>query len=190
MEPITAPAHGNIRAAHDSGPRTRKMLKWVVVHSTESSAPAVNIARYFASKSAGGSANMVVDDKTAYRTLPDLVIPWAAPGANTNGYHIEHCGFAAWTRAQWLDHRAMLRRSAYKAALRCHLYGIPPRWVGVLGLRLGRKGLTTHRAVSFAFPKLARAAGFHTDPGKGFPRDYYLDLVKTYLAQIQRGESL
>lgn len=187
MDPITAPAHGEIRAYHDSGPRTRDSLKWVVLHSTESTASADKIAAYFASKTAGGSANMVVDSFTAYRTLPDLVVPWAAPGANAQGWHIEHCGFASWTTEQWLDLRnnAMLRRSAYKVALRCHLYGIPARWVGFLGVRLGRKGITTHRAVSYAFPLLARAAGFHTDPGTNFPRDYYLGLVKVYLAQIE-----
>jgi hypothetical protein len=190
MDPLYAPAHGDIRAAHDSGPRTRKNLKLIVLHSTESSASAEGIARYFASKSAGGSANMVVDDNTSYRCLPDLIVPWAAPGGNTQGYHIEHCGFAKWSKSDWLRHAPMLRRSAYKAALRCHEYRIPARFVGALGVRLGRKGITTHRAISFAFPLLARQAGFHTDPGLGFPRAYYLDLVKTYLKKLEQGGNL
>jgi hypothetical protein len=128
---------------------------------------------------------MVVDDDTAYRTLPDLCIPWAAPGANTTGWHIEHCGYASWSKDEWMKHRTMLRRSAFKTALRCKQYGIPARWVGFIGVRLGRKGITTHRAVSFAFPLLSRKAGFHTDPGLHFPRGYYMDLVKTYLGRIE-----
>lgn len=190
MDPLYAPAHGDIRAAHDSGPRTRDSLKWVVLHSTESAASAEAIARYFASKTSLGSANMVVDDNEAYRTLPDLVVPWAAPGANTPGWHLEHCGFAHWTRDEWLRHSSMLRRSAYKTALRCKTYGIPARFVGFVGVRLGRKGITTHRAVSFAFPLLSRPAGFHTDPGLGFPRDYYLDLLKVYLKKLDQEGNL
>lgn len=181
--PIDAPADGHIRALHDSGPRSRDSVKLIVLHSTEGGT-ALSNANWFANPRSEGSANMVVDDSFAYRTLPDLVVPWAAPGANTQGWHMEHCGYARWSRADWLSHDLMLRRSAYKVAKRCKAFSVPPRWVGPLGIRLGRKGLTTHRDVSYAYPVQARAAGFHVDPGLGFPRDVYLDYVKGYLAEM------
>lgn len=182
---ITAPANGSIRAAHDSGPRIRENIKLVVLHSTEGGTAHSN-AEWFANPRSEGSANMVVDDDTSYRTLPDLTVPWACPGANVSGWSIEHAGFAHWTRKEWLKHPKMLKRSAYKTALRCRQYEIPVRWVGPIGIRFGRKGITSHRAVSYAYPILARAAGFHTDPGLGFPRDVYLGYVRLYLA----GEDL
>lgn len=177
---VTAPAQGSLRAAHDSGPRTAKNIRFIILHSTEGPT-ALGAASWFANPKSEGSANMVVDDGVAYRTLPDLVVPWACPGANVSGWSIEHAGYARWSKEEWLKHKPMLKRSAYKTALRCKKYGIPARWVGFVGVRFGRKGLTTHRAVSFAYPVQARKAGFHTDPGLGFPKAYYLSLVKGYL---------
>ena len=49
--------------------------------------------------------------------MPDLVIPWGAPGVNASGLRVEHCGFARWTRETWLEHDEILL-SAAKAALR------------------------------------------------------------------------
>jgi hypothetical protein len=59
----------------------------------------------------------VVDDGQCFRTLENDVIPWGAKGANTNGFHIEHAGFAKWERRKWMSHEGTLRRGAFKAAL-------------------------------------------------------------------------
>lgn len=183
MQDVEAAASGRFTAAHNSGVRTSRQIKQVCIHSTEGPT-AEGAASWFANPVSEGSANMVCDDVESFRTLPDGVVPWAAPGLNTSGYHIELAGYAHWNRAQWLDRRLTLERAAYKAALRCKRYGIPARWVGPVGLRLGRRGLTTHRAVSFAWPLLARPAGFHTDPGTSFPRDVFLTLVKRHLVSL------
>ena len=178
-EPVAAKCHV-LRAKNDSGPRVASQLKWIVLHSTEGG----NAEGVAAMNARGGnSETIVVDDQECWRMLPDLVIPWAAPGANTNGLHIEHCGFARWSRVNWLMHEPELRRSAFKAARWAHKYGIPLRWVGKYGLRLGRKGVTTHADVTKAFP-----GGSHTDPGPGFPKDKWMLWAKQYLNQLEGGD--
>lgn len=169
---------GRYTAVHDSGIRSRSDIRYIVLHTTESpadSAPVV--ARYFTKESSGGSAHLVIDDDHCYRTLNDLVIPWAAPPLNTSGYHIEHCGYAKWTEREWHRHELTLNQSAYKAALRCGRYSIVPRLLTDTQLKTGtRSGIVTHAQVSRVFHK-----SDHTDPGPGFPLDFYVGLVKDYL---------
>ncbi len=167
------------RAKHDSGPRKASAIRHVVIHSTEGGT-AAGVAAFFAS-TARASTQLVVDELECYRCVPDLVIPWGAPGVNTTGLHVEHCGFARWTRRMWLAHDATLRRSAAKAALWSWTFGIPRRWLTVGELRAGKPGFCRHSDASRAFPP----EDPHSDPGPGFPRDLYLDLVDQYYAEIR-----
>ena len=178
-----APCNPRFRAKHDSGPRTSSAIRNVVIHSTEGGT-AESVARFFAT-TAEASTQLVVDDEVCYRCVPDMVIPWGAPGVNTCGLHIEHCGFAHWDRAEWLKHTRMLKHSAQHTAQWCWTYGIPRRWVGPLGLRLHRKGLTTHADASKAF-----TPGGHTDPGPGFPKDTYMQFVKDAYLRIKYQSGL
>ena len=182
MSAIKAPCNRTKPAYHYSGLRSPKSIKWIVVHDTEGGT-AESVANMFHRPSSVASTHLVVDQLDCYRMLDDTKIPWGAPGANTYGYHIEHVGYARWTRAEWLAHDTTLRRGAYKAALRCVWYGIPARWVGKWGLKLGRKGITTHKDCSDAF-----SPGGHYDPGPNFPKDVYLGYVKKYIAEIKAGD--
>ena len=167
-----------LRAAHDSGPRPASAIRNVVLHSTEGGT-AASVAEFFHT-TAQASTQLVVDDDECYRCLPDDVIPWGAPGVNTCGLHIEHCGFAAWTRKDWLEHMSMLHRSAEHTARWALHYSIPVRLVRSLGLKLHRRGFTRHSDASQAF-----TPGGHTDPGEGFPLDLYFELVKQSLAKFR-----
>lgn len=186
--PVSATCSRKYTAAHDSGTRPLSAVKWIVLHSTEGPT-AESAAAWFQNPASEGSAHLVVDDDQCFRTLTNDKIAWAAPGANTNGFHIEQAGYAAWTRSEWMIHKTMLQRAAYKAALHANLFKIPLRWVGPIGLRLGRKGVTTHRDVSYAWPVQARAAGFHTDPGPNYPKDEFMALAQQYLAQIEARQT-
>lgn len=166
------------RARHDSGPRRPSWIRHVVIHSTEGGT-AKSVAAFFAT-TAQASTQLVVDDRDCYRCVPDLVIPWGAPGVNRSGLHIEHCGFARWPRAEWLLHRPMLERSAYRAARWCWTFRIPRRWLTLAELKSGRSGFCTHLDASRAFPPNAG----HHDPGPGFPRDLYLELVAGYYREL------
>lgn len=169
-------------ARHNSGPRSRRQIKHIVIHSTEGGTAASN-ARYFAG-GALASTHLVVDDDECYRMVPDLVIPWGAPGVNTSGLHIEHCGYARWSREEWMNHRHELWRSAHHAAKWCHMYSIPRRWIGPRRLKWGWKGFITHKTASDVY-----TPGGHWDPGPGFPKDEYMKYVKSYYKQIKGGES-
>lgn len=160
------------RAANDSGPRRAIDIRFVVIHDTEGGT-AETVANYFSRPSTQASTQLVVDDHECYRCVPDLVRPWGAPGANLHGLHIEHCGFAKWTRAQWLLHEPMLRLAAEHVGLWTFQYRIPRRWLTDPQLAGGWRGLTTHAQCSRVFNP-----GGHTDPGAGFPKDRYLALVK------------
>lgn len=165
----------SIRAANDSGPRPLAP-KYIVIHSTESpnaKGSARNVANYFKQPSTQASVQTVMDDYECYRCLPDMVIPWGAPPFNSRGLHIEQCGYAKWTRAEWMRHRATIDRTAKAAAYWAKYYHIPIRWLSVAACKAYSSGITSHANVSLAF-----GHSDHTDPGSGYPYDYFLTKVK------------
>lgn len=187
MRHIKESCDGTYTAAHDSGTRSPSDITYVVIHSTEGDT-AQGAAAWFENVKSEGSTNIVIDDDHCYRTVADLRVPWAAPPLNRAGFHVEIAGYARWTKEQWLRRPARLHRAAFKAALRCKRYGIPVRQVGWLGLRLGRKGICSHNAVSKAWH-----LSDHHDPGPGFPwrefigwtRDYYDELDNTRIIRTR-----
>lgn len=182
----------NFPAYHHSGDRKPTTIRYIVLHSTEGGT-AESIARYFMTPASGGSSNIVVDDFRCYRPLLDHVIPWGAPPLNTHGFHIELCGYAAWGRARWLLHRPMIRRAAYKAAVRCKWYKIPLRVLTVDQLRKDfgvtfqtvfqpgplYGGIVTHATISDAFEQTN-----HSDPGAGFPIDVFMGYLRDFSAKL------
>jgi hypothetical protein len=181
-DPIKADCLTDYHAAHHSGTRPLGEITLVVLHSTEGGT-AKSVAQYFTSPSSGGSAHLVVDDNHCYRCLTNDQVPWAAPGANTNGFHIEMCGHASWTAAQWKQHLGTLKRAAYKTALHCRLFGIQPVFVNATGLERGREGITTHAEVSAAFPHDSA----HHDPGVDWPRISFMQWASMFWKQLGRA---
>lgn len=177
MDGITKACNTTYRAYHTSGKRNLADIRIIVIHDTEGGT-AESIARYFSTPSSGGSTHLVVDDNYCYRCLRDDDIPWGAPGANLNGFHIEQCGFARWTNIIWSKHRKTLERAAYKTALHCRKYGIPPYFIVADELKHGKSGVTTHAEVSKAY------GGTHTDPGPGWPRYYFMRRVRSWYKRL------
>lgn len=180
-----------LRAANDSGPRRPLVIRHVVIHSTEGSrdsypkAPsAQSVARFFANPSTEASTQLVVDDRGCYRCVPDLTIPWGAPGVNRSGLHLELCAWARWTRAQWLEHEPMLRLGAERTALWCWTFRIPRRWLSPAELREGRAGILSHRTASDVY-----RPGGHHDPGEGFPRDKFMQWTREAYARLDAERS-
>lgn len=187
MATIKGPCTQGPRAANDSGPRRAKDIRLIVIHSAEAAdsfggdTSAEGVANYFSRQSTQASTQLAVDRDSCVRMLPDLVIPWGARGANYDGLHVEICGYARWSRSEWLERTAMLKRAAFKVAVWCYQYHIPPRWLTVASVKGGiTKGMTTHADVNKAFKK-----GDHWDPGSGFPKDLFREWIKTYLAEIE-----
>jgi hypothetical protein len=118
------------------------------------------------------------DDHECYRALGNEVIPWGAPGASTNGFHVEHAGSARRQRDQWLQHEATIRRGAFKVAVHAKKFGVPIRLLSADDLRRGRGGIVTHVTVSEVFH------GDHTDPGPGFPLDVFMAFVEEFTREL------
>lgn len=176
--PIRRDCSRQFTARHSSGTRSLESIIWLVVHCTQG-ATARGAASWFANPASRGSAHVVVDGLECYRTLPNGLIPWGAPGANLRGWHLELAGFAEWTRAEWLRRRPMLERGAYKLALHGKRFGIPIRFLKDEELAGGRaRGVISHRQCSRVF------GGSHTDPGASFPWDVFLGRARDYRKEL------
>jgi len=170
-------------ASQRSGERPLKDIRLIVMHDTEGGT-AESIARYFASASAGGSTHLVVDDVECYRCLANTMVPWGAPGANYQGFHIEQCGYARWSAVIWRSHLRTLKRAAYKAAFHCVKFDIPAVFLDAVDLKAGRKGITTHAECTKAF---GPSSG-HTDPGPFWPRRLFMSLVRKYVVELDSSD--
>lgn len=174
-----------IQAVHSSGKRDMAKVNVIVVHDTEGGSSAKGAANWFHDSRSGGSAHIISGEDGCFRCLPDDVSPWGAPGANSNGLHIEIAGKASWTRQEWLDHDKTLNCAARLIAEWCFAYDIPATFVDAPALVAGevadppKLGITTHAEVSKAFKH-----SDHWDPGPNFPMDEFLARVQNALDQL------
>lgn len=158
--------------------------RYIVVHSMEApktQSRARNTATYFATTARQASTTVVSDDREIVRCVPDENGCFGAYGLNFNGLHIEHPGYAAQSTAEWMDDygRANLTRTARLAAAWSLRYSIPLEYVGVQGLLQGRPGIVTHNDSTRAW----NVRGGHTDPGGGFPMDWWVREAQRHLGQ-------
>lgn len=192
MTAIASACSKKYHAYHTSGRRAKTQVHWIVLHDTEGGT-AQSVARYFTSRSSGGSAHLVVDDQECYRTLEPYEIPWgsaSAIGANTAGFHIEQCGYAKWSTVIWKSHLNTLRRAAYKTAIWANYFKVPLVFVDATDLLAGHRGITTHNEVSKASRRKdpANASRYtHSDPGPFWPRTLFMALVRKYHADLFRS---
>jgi hypothetical protein len=177
-QPIAATCSREFDAIRRSGTRPASAIRLIVIHCTQSDA-ARGSARWFTDPRAEGSAHLVVDDRECYRTLDDTVIPWAAPGANTIGWHLELTGWKRWSREEWLNHKQTLRRGAFKAAFHAKKFGIPIKLLSAADVRLGRKGFVTHALCTEVF------GGDHTDPGHNCPLDQFMRWTREFADSLE-----
>lgn len=162
--------------ARNCGPaRPGGKIDLIVIHTMEAPekpGTARAVAEWFGSANAPqASAHYCIDDTAIIQCVSEGVVAWAAPGANRNGIHLEHAGFAAQTENQWDDvySKAVLRNSARLAADLAARYAIPiARAVPGQG-----RGFCGHVDVTNAL----NGGKGHTDPGPHFPWGRYLTAV-------------
>jgi hypothetical protein len=158
--------------SYNGGSRPESRIRLVVIHDAEGST-AAGVAAYGASGQRNASWHATVDDKEVIVQLPDNIVAWAAPGANTDGLQLELCGYARWSKLTWYRHQSTLKRAAWHTARWCVEHNIPPKWVTDKGLKNGDLGLTSHVQVNRVYK-----GSDHPDPGKGFPYGYFQYLVQ------------
>lgn len=160
-----------------------RQIDLIVIHTMEAHEKpdtAENVAAWAAGPNAPkASWHYAIDLDSIVQCVQDKDVAWHAPGVNHNGIGFEHAGFAKQTDPEWRDDYStrMLRLSAALCADRCGKYNIPVRFVDADGLRRGERGVTTHAEVTEAFRKTT-----HSDPGKWFPMDRYLNWTRAALA--------
>lgn len=160
-----------------------KPVELIVLHSME--APergdtARSCAHYFAT-TAPASAHFCVDSRQIIQCVRTDDTAWQSKNANANGIGIEHAGYAKQTEDEWLDDygRAMLELSAQLSAQLCKQYGIPvqrAKFLSGISPTVTERGFVGHRDVP--------GHGSHSDPGPGFPFDFYLERVRFYFDQL------
>jgi N-acetyl-anhydromuramyl-L-alanine amidase AmpD/LysM repeat protein len=174
-----------VQARHYRKGRIRP-IRLVIIHDMESpekTGTAEAVAAYFARTDREASAHYNVDADSIVQSVRDGDTAFAAKGANADGLHIEHAGYASQKRRDWTDPYSarMLARSARLVARLCLRYRIPVQRLTPDQVRLGGRGLCGHADVTKAYPP----GSGHTDPGPGFPWPDYLKMVQAEVAALQ-----
>lgn len=118
------------------------------------------------------SAHACVDADSIVRCVRAAHDAAAAPGANSDGYHVELAGRSGQGAAGWSDDYStrMLVLAADLMGEAAAMFAVPVRKLNVDEVRAGvLSGICGHTDVSQAFHKST-----HTDPGPTFPWDAYL----------------
>lgn len=174
-----------IESRHYNRVVERHTVDWIVLHAMEAPETpqrAEQCAKYMATLADSEgvkSAHYYVDCDSVVQGVPENRIAYHAPGANLRGIGIEHAGRARQTRQEWLDDFGirMLSLSAQLAARSAKRWGIPLQFVDATALLAGTRGITTHAECTKAWKRST-----HTDPGAGFPADWYLARAKVAYA--------
>lgn len=167
MLQIPSPNYGGARGA----------VIWVIIHTAEGARDVRSLGNFFASTSAQASSHVGIDDSEIAQYVPYDQVAWTALEANPYADQAELCGFAAWSRQEWLSHDGMLTNTARWVADRCKARGIPPQRVSPSLVAARRPGVIGHIDVTNAF----YGGSGHTDPGPGFPWDVVLDRASAIL---------
>ena len=166
-----------------SSSRNGTPITLIAVHTNEGPNPAgdagrdqsaENLARYMEGtpESSGVSYHKVVDDDSVVNFVPDSVMCWALRSGNKRSLNICMTGYAAMTRAQWLEHDGMLRLCAAEVRAWCDTHGIPKVKLSSADVGADRSGICGH--VNWTEGK---RDGTHTDPGTSFPWDVFMGYV-------------
>jgi hypothetical protein len=126
----------------------------------------------------GASYHYVIDTDRVLPAVPDNVVSYSAPGANSDGIHFCIPGRAIQTREQWLDtvSRKAIRQLADTMVDRAAAAGIPLFRLTVAQIQAGRSGYCSHYDISLAYRRTN-----HTDPGPNFPWDVLAADIRSLL---------
>lgn len=174
--------------AYKSSPRGDRPVSLIGVHSAEGARTARSLAAFFWDDDTQASSHVGIDATETLPYVPYDRAAWTMRKANPISDNAEVCGFARWTRAQWLstgvvdgvtNPRAMLDRLADWIRDRCRARGIPTAKLTVRQLADGHWGVIAHADWTFASTAIYGAQdGTHTDPGTNFPWDYVMNRVQ------------
>jgi hypothetical protein len=164
--------------AYKSDPRGSRAVRIVGIHTAEGARTAASLGSYFFQAATQASSHVGIDAGNTFQYVPYDRSAWTMRSANPISDNAELCGFAHWTREQWLstatadgcaNPRAILDRTAAWIRSRCLARGIPIRKLTPAQVAAGQSGVIAHWDWT-----LGMHDGTHTDPGGGFPWDYVI----------------
>lgn len=168
-----AAAPGSIPSPNYSS-RNGTTVTGIVIHTAEGPTDADALGAYFAQVRVQVSSHAGADDSKRVDYVDPKFEAWTLRNGNPWTDNLEMCGFASWTRAQWLGHPGMLQQAAEWVAERCHARSVPPVRLTPADIRAGR------RSGYFAHWDYTQATGdgTHWDVGLNFPWDVFAGLVQ------------
>lgn len=167
--------------AYKSSPRGSRPVSLAGVHSAEGARTARSLASYFYRPDIAASAHACIDANETLLIVPYDRAAWTMRSGNPISDNVELCGFARWSREQWLstgsvdgcaNPRGMLDRLAAWLSDRIRARGLNVKRLAVVELQRGHWGVIAHDDWTKAFKD-----GSHWDPGPGFPWDYVMGRV-------------
>lgn len=164
-----------------SSPRYGFKPIWVTLHTAEGARTVESLYSYF-DRNQNASSHAGADGyRLSEPWVPDDRAAWTLLNGNPRSLNLEMCGFARWTRGQWLSEgwvdgvwnpRQMMRNAASWARQKCDKYGIPRRLLTAAEVGQGVSGIIDHARYTYG-----TGDGDHTDIGAGFPWDvFFTDL--------------
>jgi hypothetical protein len=172
-------------------------VRMIAIHTNEGDHPinspdhtAENLAGYLDRSNAAGdfkSYHTICDDDSTLIYVDPSQAAWAMPdGGNLPALQLCFTGWAAWQRADWLAHTAMLQRGAIVVRDWALKYNIPIRHLTPAQVYSGWYGLVGHVDWTTSAPN----RGTHTDPGSNFPWDVFILLIEGVDLQPDERDAL
>lgn len=164
--------------AYKSSARTSSPVIWIVGHTAEGARSRQDLGAFFYQNATQASSHVGIDAGGVSQYVAYNRSAWTLRNGNSISDNAEICGFANFTRSQWLgsatvnqcpNPRQMVRNFSDWARNRCVSRGIPMRKLTVAQTANHASGLIGH--VDYTN---ATGDGTHTDPGPNFPWDVVL----------------
>lgn len=172
--------------AYKSSPRGSGPVYMVVGHTAEGATTAESLGNYFYRDDVQASSHVGIDDAKTLNYVGYDRAAWTIREANSFTDNAELCGFAAWSRDEWLNHhKGMLDNFADWVQSRCQARGIPTN--KLVPVQIGDRtwGVIGHADWTYGSSGLlGYQDGTHTDPGTNFPWDYVMARVTNTLEEI------
>lgn len=154
--------------------RSESGVRLIVLHTAEGARTYQSLGNFFASSSAGVSSQVGTDDtpNTVGEYVKRADKSWTQGNFNSAATSNELCGFASWSRDEWLNnHMTMLENTAKWIAEEAAHFGIPITKLNASQAQGSGRGVCQH-------VDLGSAGGGHHDCGSGFPMDEVLDMAR------------
>jgi hypothetical protein len=114
--------------------------------------------------------------------VPYHLAAWTIRSGNPWTDNLEMCGFARWSRDEWLSRPMLLDAAARWLAERSKARGIPLVKITAAQYRAGASGVIDHHDHTVGY-----SDGTHTDIGEAFPWDLALPAARVHAGATDEG---